>query len=122
MSHFDDRRNVVANIIPIAAENFGDIGNHVEFFATVSNCLLCFGAFDRGRISTVRKPNRRRSLNVASGEHLGTLFQMVGKNADAADIVSNRKLNSGFQISDGQRRIQERMIDHFGNVEVTVIH
>ena len=84
--------------------------------------MLRFGTLDRCRVSTVRESNRSRSFYITAGKHLRTLFQMVGKNADAADIVGDRKLNPSFQIGDGQRRIQERVIDHFGNVEVTVIH
>jgi hypothetical protein len=45
---------------------------------------------------------------------------VVGQNTNAANIVCNRELNARFQLLDGKGRVQQRMIDHFGNVEILV--
>ena len=63
----------------------------------------------------VWKADGGAGVNRGAAEQFGAAGQVVGQDTDACDVVSNRQCNSIFQFPVSKRRVEQRMIDHFGN-------
>ncbi len=58
--------------------------------------------------------------DASAAQHLGATFQIKRHDADAGDLVAVRQFNAKIQFRDRQRRIQERVVDHAGDIFVGV--
>src|SRR6185437_9167336 len=69
---------------------------------------------------SVRKPNRRARLHRRSAQRFCATRRIVGQNANTRHVVVARQLTACFQLVDRQDRIQQRVVDHFSDIEIRV--
>ena len=79
-----------------------------------------FGHLDGGRVPAVREANRGARLDVAAGEQLGTACEVVGHDARTRHVVGAGDPAPLFQVRDGQRRVEEGVVDGLGDGGVGV--
>src|SRR5262249_5823020 len=86
MGHVNNCANFVAHVPPISAEHLADVRYHIEFFASVRECLPRLGDFTRGGKGSVREADCRACLHAAAG-----------------DVRSNRPISHPFSLSPSLR-------------------
>lgn len=116
----DDAADLVADVAPIAAEDFGNVDDHVQLLAAVGDGLFRFGDLDRGRVAAVREADRGAGHHGAAGEPFGTAFEVIGHDADARHVIGQGQGDPRFEVAGGQRRVEERVVDHLGDVAIAV--
>ena len=114
VSEFGEHSEFVADIVPLQAEDLADVHHDIEFLAAVFESCDGFGAFDRGAVAAVGEANGGRGLDASSSQPFRAAFQVVGHDADASDIVGDRKIDSLFELTDGHGRDQQGVVDHLG--------
>ena len=60
------------------------------------------------------------ALTVAAAQQLGAALQVIRHDADAGHVVLQRQPAAGLQIRRRERRIEQRVVDHLGDVVVGV--
>ena len=112
------RANLVLNVIPLTAARLADVDDHVEFGGAVVERLFDLGELDRSGVASVGKADGGAGLHRASGEQRGAARRVIRQNADAGHVVAQRQLASGLEFRHGERRVQQRVVDHLGDVGI----
>ncbi len=61
-------------------------------------------------------------LTVLSAQERGTAAQEVRHDADARHVVLHGETAAGLEVGDRERRVEQRVIDHLGDVGVREVH
>ena len=118
----DHRRQVVADVLPVAAQRRADVHHHVQFLPAVGQRPLRLGHFDGRGVAAVREADGSAGFHPAPRQHFRATAQVIRKNADAARIVVQRQAATTLHFRRRQGRVQQRMIDHLGDIFVGVVH
>lgn len=122
VGRFDDRGDVLPDVVPVAAQDLADVDDHIQFLAAVGKSPFGLGTLDCGCVAAVRKADCRTGFDCASFEEFGAVPEGVGQNADTGDVVGERQADACFQVGRGQRGIEQRVIDHVCDVGVLIVH
>src|SRR5580658_6808211 len=116
------RSDVFAHVSPIEAEDLANVDYHIELFAAIGKSLFCLCDFNGSRVSAMREANGGRRFHGAARECLGTGPQIIGQNAYASNVVVTGELDALLEGGHRNGGIQQRMVDHFRDIEIGVVH
>src|SRR5271157_1831882 len=118
----NDRLEFLAHVIPVSAEDLADVYDCVQFLAAVVESLLCLREFDCRRLAAMREAYGGACPDRAAAQNLRTAFQVIRHDADAGAVVIHPLLASLLESLVRQAGIQQRVVNHLGNIFVGVIH
>ena len=91
MGDLHDAGDIVRHEVPLAAQHFADVHDHVEFGRPVGEGLLALEDFDRRQMAAVGETDGRARSHRGPREQLGGEPHGVGFDADGGDVVLARQ-------------------------------
>jgi len=116
------RPDIVANIVPVLAENFSDIDDHVQLGAAVLQRRFGFGYLHGCPVAAVRKPEDCAGGYGATGQQFGASLEEVRFDAGGRHIILTGQAAPVFQLRVRQARVEQGMVDHLCDIEIGIVH
>ena len=113
---------VTLDIIPVAAQSFADVDDHVDFDGAIPAGEFSFVALGFSGGVAVRETDYGADEDAGAFEQRGRPFHGVWFNADGSDAVFCGKPATVFEFLVRHGGMQERVVDHFGQFFVRVFH
>ena len=117
-----DGFDVALDVIPIAAHGLADVDNHIDFHRAILARQFSFVALRfRGAIA-MGKANHTAHQHASAFEQFGRALDGIRLDANRSHAVLRSNPATIIDLLIRQRRLQERMINHFGKLFVSVFH
>ena len=110
------RFHIRLHVVPVTAERLAQIDHHVDLHRAILAGQLGLVALGFRQAVAVRKADHRSDLDVRTPQPFRRLLHRIRFDAHGSDIVLRGELAAGFEVGIRHRRMQQRMIDHFGEL------
>ena len=115
MGHADDRRDVIADGLPLAAEHLADVHDHVQLGRAIVHGARASHVFDERRVPAVGEADGRADGHARAGEELRRQRDGVGLDADARHAVFGGQPAAGLEVGLREGRTEQGVVDPLGD-------
>ena len=108
------------HVAPVLAQHLADVDDHVQLAGAIGQRLLRLGDLDRGLVAAVREADGRAHGHSGTGQDVCGRPDRIGLDANRRDAIVAGEAAALLQVGIGQHLLQERMIEHPGDVGVGI--
>jgi hypothetical protein len=114
--------DVSLDVIPVAAQGPAEVDDHINLDGAVFAGQFGFVAFGFGGAVAVRKADDATRQDACAFEQFRGALDGLRFDADRSHSIFRRQPAAVLQLLIRHRRMEERMVNHFGELFVSVFH